>query len=65
MKIAVFYDKSKPNIDLVYATTIKTDVVLEKIIIDVEPSDNIIKDVYAKLGVEYQEPQSDCGEEGC
>jgi len=45
MKIAVFYDKSKPNIDLVYATTIKTDVELKKIILDVEPSDNIIKDV--------------------
>jgi hypothetical protein len=65
MKIAVFYDKSKPQIDLVYATTIKTDVVLEKIILDVEPSDNIIKDVYAILGVEYQELQSDCGPEGC
>lgn len=65
MKIAIWYDKSKPNIDLVYATTHKTDVVLEKKIIEVENFDNIIKEAYIALGVEYQEPQSDCEGEDC
>ena len=33
MKIAIWYDKNKPAIDLVYATTHKTDVELEKVVL--------------------------------
>jgi hypothetical protein len=65
MKIAVWYNKNKPTIDLVYATTHKTDVELEKIIIDVEEGQNLLEQVHEHLGIEYVEPQSDCGPEGC
>jgi hypothetical protein len=65
MKIAVWYNKNKPTIDLVYATTHKTDVELEKIIIDVEEGQNLLEQVHEHLGIEYVEPQSDCGLEGC
>lgn len=65
MKVAIFYDKSKPSVDLVYATTHKTEIELEKVILEIESTDNIVQKVHEYLGIEYVEPQSDCGPDGC
>ena len=65
MKIAIWYDKNKPQIDLVYATTHKTDIELEKLVLDIEEGENLVKKVHDHLGIEYVEPQPDCGPEGC
>ena len=65
MKIAIWYDKNKPAIDLVYATTHKTDVELEKVVLDIYEGEDIIKAVHQHLGIDYEEPQPDCGPDGC
>lgn len=65
MKIAIWYDKNKPEVDLVYATTKNIDIELEKIIIDVEETDNLLQKIHEHLSVQYVEPQSDCGPDGC
>ena len=65
MKVAIWYDKKKPKIDLVYATTHKTDVELEKIVLDVYEGESVVKAVHEHLGIDYEEPQSDCGPDGC
>ena len=65
MKIAIWYDKNKPTIDLVYATTHKTDIELEKVVLEIEEGKNLLQQVHDHLGIEYVEPQFDCGPEGC
>lgn len=65
MKIAIFYDKSKPSVDLVYATTNKIEVELEKVILDIQENENILQAVCTHLGVEYEEPKSNCEGEDC
>ena len=64
MKVAIWYDKKKPKIDLVYATTHKTDIELEKIVLDIYEGENIQKAVYKHLGIDFEEPQPDCGPDG-
>jgi len=65
MKIAIWYDKNKPTIDLVYATTYRTDIELEKVVLEIEEGGNLLQQVHDHLGIEYVEPQPDCGPEGC
>ena len=66
MKLAVFYDKKKPSINLVYATTHETDVELTKVILDIDDNvENTLLEIYKQLGVEYEEFVPDCGPDGC
>lgn len=66
MKLAIWYDKKKPTINLVYATTHETDVELTKVILDIDDSvENTLLEIYNQLGVEYKEFVPDCGPDGC
>jgi hypothetical protein len=55
MKLTVFYDKNKPEKNLVYLTTFKKNIELEKIELDVDFEKNILKQIYEFLKVPYKE----------
>lgn len=52
MKIAVWYDKKKPEKNLIWASTHMVDIELEKLVLDVEENENLIEKVKEALGIE-------------
>jgi len=51
MKIYVFVDQRHPELDLILATSLDPDLVLEKVEVDVEDGESVIQAVKDKLGL--------------